>query len=147
MRRGITLALVGLLVTGCTLGPDYRRPLVPAPEGWRDGEPAADPASLADLPWWGPFEDQELRGLVQAALDGSKDVRIAVVRVEQARAQLGLTRSTRFPEVNAGASATTNRCRRRSWNGGPTSGWSSRTWWPPTPASAWPRPPSSLGSA
>jgi multidrug efflux system outer membrane protein len=109
MRRlGAALAL-GLVLAGCTLGPDYRRPAVPAPEVWRDGQSNADPASLADLRWWELFEDEELRALVQAALEANKDLRIAVTRVDQARAQLGVTRAAQFPEIDAGASATTNR--------------------------------------
>jgi outer membrane protein, multidrug efflux system len=82
---------------------------VPAPEVWRDGQSNADPASLADLRWWELFEDEELRALVQAALEANKDLRIAVTRVDQARAQLGVTRAAQFPEIDAGASATTNR--------------------------------------
>jgi outer membrane protein, multidrug efflux system len=113
MRRLIAhLALgpvLGLVLAGCTLGPTYQRPAVPAPEVWRDGLSNADPASLADLSWWELFEDEELRQLVRAALEANKDLRIAVTRVDQARALLGVTRAAQFPEINAGASATTNR--------------------------------------
>jgi multidrug efflux system outer membrane protein len=96
-------------VAGCTLGPDYRRPDVPAPEAWRHDQASVDPASLAALSWWELFEDEELRGLVRVALEANKDLRVAVTRVDQARAQLGVTRSAQFPQVDAGASATTNR--------------------------------------
>lgn len=109
MTRIVTAVALGLVLAGCTLGPDYRRPAVPTPGVWRDGQPAPDPVSLADLPWWELFEDEELRGLVQAALEANNDLRIAVTRVDQARAQLGVTRAAQFPEINAGASATTNR--------------------------------------
>jgi multidrug efflux system outer membrane protein len=109
MRRLVTPLALGLVLAGCTLGPNYQRPAVPAPEVWRDGPPAPETASLADLAWWELFEDDELRRLVQAATEANKDLRIAATRVDQARAQLGLTRSAQFPEINAGASATTNR--------------------------------------
>jgi outer membrane protein, multidrug efflux system len=102
------LALV-LALAGCTLGPDYRRAAVPAAEVWRDGQAKADPASLADLPWWELFQDEELRLLMQAALEANKDLQIAVTRVAQARAQLGVTRAAQFPQIDAGASVTTNR--------------------------------------
>jgi multidrug efflux system outer membrane protein len=108
MRRAAAALALGLALTGCALGPDYRRPAVPAPGGWRDGA-AADPGSLADLPWWSLFEDPELRRLVAAALEANKDLRIAVARVDQARAQLGVARAAQFPQIDAGASATTNR--------------------------------------
>jgi outer membrane protein, multidrug efflux system len=109
MRWMVAPLALCLVLAGCTLGPTYQRPAVPAPEVWRDGPPHADPASLADLSWWELFEDEELRRLVQAALEANKDLRIAVTRVDQARALLGVTRAAQFPEINAGASATTNR--------------------------------------
>ena len=108
-RRLAAWLAVALVLAGCTLGPDYRRPDVPAPGGWRHGQASVDPASLADLAWWELFEDEELRGLVRAALEANQDLRVAVTRVDQARAQLGVTRSAQFPQVDAGASATTNR--------------------------------------
>ncbi len=109
MRRFVSRLAVCLVLAGCTLGPDYRRPSASAPEVWRDGQSKADPASLADLAWWELFEDEELRGLVRAALEANKDLRIAVARVDQARAQLGVTRAAQLPQIDAGASATTNR--------------------------------------
>ncbi|MGH7312399.1 MAG: efflux transporter outer membrane subunit [Candidatus Rokuibacteriota bacterium] len=111
MRRiAALLALsVALALAGCTLGPDYHRPPITTPEAWRASEPAPDPAALADLAWWELFQDDELRQLVQTATEANKDLRIAVTRVAQARAQLGVTRSAQLPEINAGASATTNR--------------------------------------
>jgi multidrug efflux system outer membrane protein len=100
------LALFAMLA-GCTMGPDYKRPAVPSPEAWRDGR--SETASLADISWWELFEDEELRGLIQVALEANKDLRIAVARIEQARARFGITRADQFPQINAGASATTNR--------------------------------------
>ncbi len=109
MRRIAALATLVLVLAGCTLGPDYRRPTVPTPTAWRESLPAADAGSLADLPWWTLFEDDELRELIRSAIEENKDLRIAVTRVEQARAQLGVTRAAQFPQVDAGASATENR--------------------------------------
>jgi multidrug efflux system outer membrane protein len=109
MRRLTAGLALCLLLAGCTLGPDYRRPEVPTPPAWRDAAAAPEPASLADLPWWQLFQDEELRGLVGTALEANRDLRVAVTRVEQARAQLGATRADQFPDLAAGASATTNR--------------------------------------
>ncbi|MGH7323417.1 MAG: efflux transporter outer membrane subunit [Candidatus Rokuibacteriota bacterium] len=109
MKRTLAAIGVGVALTGCTLGPNYRQPVVPTPDVWRDSQPSPDPASLSDVAWWDLFQDEELRGLVRTALEANKDLRIAVTRVDQARAQLGVTRSAQFPEINAGASATTNR--------------------------------------
>src|SRR5213083_300317 len=109
MRRLVAQLALGLALAGCTLGPDYHRPTVSAPEVWRAAQAAPEPASPADLAWWELFQDDELRRLVQTATEANKDLRIAVTRVDQARAQLGVTRSAQFPEINAGASVTTNR--------------------------------------
>ena len=109
MRRLVAPLALGLVLAGCALGPNYQRPTVPAPEGWRGGQAAPDPVSLGDLAWWKLFQDDELRRLVQTATEANKDLRIAVSRVDQARAQLGVTRSAQFPEINADASVTTNR--------------------------------------
>jgi multidrug efflux pump len=108
MRRWLIthLALFSVLI-GCTLGPDYRRPETPSPAAWRDGR--SDPASLAELAWWELFADEELRRLVGAALESNKDLGIALARVDQARAQVGIARAAQFPQVDAGAGATTNR--------------------------------------
>jgi multidrug efflux system outer membrane protein len=109
MRRIVAPVALGLVLAGCTLGPDYRRPGVASPAVWRDGQAPPDPASLADLTWWELFADEELRGLVRSAIEANKDLGIAVTRVDQARAQLGVTRAAQFPQLDAGASATTNR--------------------------------------
>src|SRR5439155_27069203 len=109
MRRLVAPLALGLVLAGCTLGPNYQRPTVPAPEGWRGGQAAPDPGSLADLAWWKLFQDDELRRLVPTATEANKDLRIAVTRVDQARAQLGVTRSAQFPVINAAADLTTNR--------------------------------------
>jgi multidrug efflux system outer membrane protein len=108
LRRAIAILALGVVVTGCTLGPDYKRRSVPTPDAWRD-DAAAVPASLADLRWWELFADEELRALVAAALETNKDLRVAVTRIDQARAQLGVTRAAQFPEIVGGGSVTTNR--------------------------------------
>jgi outer membrane protein, multidrug efflux system len=109
MTRLIALLALGLALAGCAVGPDYQRAAVPTPDAWRDGPGVSDPASLADLRWWELFEDEELRALVETALEANKDLRAAVTRVVQARAQLGVTRAAQFPEIGAGGSVTTNR--------------------------------------
>jgi len=108
VRRRLAFLALALALAGCTLGRDYARPAVSTPEGWRGAAQAA-PASLADLAWWQLFEDEALRGLVEAALEANQDLRVAVSRVEQARALLGATRAAQFPDLSASASATTNR--------------------------------------
>jgi multidrug efflux system outer membrane protein len=109
MTRLVAHVAVALVLAGCTLGPDYRRPAITAPEGWRDAPATVEAAALADLAWWELFEDGELRLLVHDALEANKDLRIAVARVEQARAVAAVVRADQFPQIGAGASVTTNR--------------------------------------
>jgi multidrug efflux system outer membrane protein len=100
------LALASLLVVslaGCAVGPNYQRPLLKTPENFRapDPLPAPQATSLADLKWWEVFRDEKLQDLIRAALVANYDLRDAVVRVEEARANLGVTRSNQFPQISA----------------------------------------------
>lgn len=92
------------LAAGCTLGPDYQRPAVPVPEGWRlDG---AEQESLANTPWWELFQDPELLRLIEIALAENQDLRIAVERIEEARAFYGFQRADLYPKVDLSAGAS-----------------------------------------
>ena len=93
-----------LFISGCVVGPNYKRPIVNAPTTYRgltDAEAANPvPASLGDQKWWEVFQDQQLQQLVRTALQQNYDVRIAAARVLEAQAQLGITRANQFPSVN-----------------------------------------------
>jgi outer membrane protein, multidrug efflux system len=95
------------LLAGCAIGPDYKRPSVAEPQVFR-GQPTAEAASLADLPWWEVFQDIILKNLLTEALGSNYDVKIAAARVQEARAQLGVARSEFFPVIdyNVGAART-----------------------------------------
>ena len=99
-----TVALCLSLLTGCALGPNYKRPVVDMPPAYRtDTTPEATPvdaASLADLPWWEVFQDPALKGLIEEALANSYDMRIVAARVEQARYAVGVTRADLLPQAS-----------------------------------------------
>jgi multidrug efflux system outer membrane protein len=109
----ITLFLVVLLIAGCAVGPNYKRPNVNAPDAYRGVMPqeASQPAaeSLGDQKWWEVFQDEELQKLIRNALQQNYDVQIAAARILQAQAQLGITRADQFPSVAAGASVIDQR--------------------------------------
>src|SRR6202171_5273350 len=90
-------------MAGCTVGPNYRRPAVQAPQTFRAPDPLPTPQaeSFADLKWWEVFRDADLQQLVKTGLQQNYDLREAVARVEAARANLGITRSDQFPQVSA----------------------------------------------
>lgn len=104
MRVTSSLVLAAALATAsCTLGPNYRRPPVEVPAGFRDtgAAAAADAKSIADLKWFELFQDAALTQLVTAALEQNLDLRIAAERVLQARAAFRITRADQFPSVDA----------------------------------------------
>src|ERR1700687_5690025 len=105
----IAPALAAVLLAGCTAGPNYRRPAIQTPSTFRAPAPtaASDPASLADLKWWEVFKDEKLQELERTALTQNYDLRDAAARVEAARANLGITRSNQFPNLDASADIST----------------------------------------
>jgi outer membrane protein, multidrug efflux system len=99
-RRAAALGALSLALTGCAVGPNYKRPLLPVPEGFYGDERAAEARSLADAPWWEVFDDPILKGLVDEALCYGFDARLAAARVEEARARFGIAHSRFFPAVD-----------------------------------------------
>jgi NodT family efflux transporter outer membrane factor (OMF) lipoprotein len=94
------IAVLGL-AAGCAVGPDYERPKSETPAAW--GE-KADTATADLSRWWTVFNDDALNTLIERAATSNHDLRIAVGRVNEARAQLGVVMGALYPEVNAGAS-------------------------------------------
>jgi outer membrane protein, multidrug efflux system len=109
----VCVAAAGGLV-GCAVGPNYSRPVIQTPQTFRAPAPqlAPETASLADLKWWDVFKDEKLQELVRTALIDNYDLRDAVTRVEAARANLGITRSQQFPNLDASGNLTTTRLSR-----------------------------------
>jgi outer membrane protein, multidrug efflux system len=102
----IVVMIFGLLA-GCKVGPNYHRPLVQTPTTYRDlqanAQLQAQAASYADLPWWQVFQDPELQELIRTALKQNYDLQLATERINAARAQLAITRSNLFPQVQGNA--------------------------------------------
>jgi multidrug efflux system outer membrane protein len=101
-----TVALLAFLLTACAAGPNYHRPVVQIPQGFREPGtvaplPASQAESLADLKWFEVFKDDKLQDLIRIALEHNYDLRFAIVNVEAARASLGITRSNQYPNVAA----------------------------------------------
>ncbi|SPE42083.1 Outer membrane protein OprM [Candidatus Sulfopaludibacter sp. SbA3] len=107
-------AAAALLLAGCTVGPNYKRPTVPVPAGFRAPEPLApsQAESFAGLKWFEVFKDEKLQELIRTALTQNYDLRDAVTRVEASRASLGITRSDQYPQLAAGGEVNINRLSR-----------------------------------
>jgi multidrug efflux system outer membrane protein len=112
--RVVVAGLVVSLLAGCTVGPNYHRPVSQTPATFRGAElsPAPPPSSLADLQWFEVFKDEKLQDLVRIALAQNYDLRDAVARVDAARANLGITRSAQFPQVSAAGAVNIDRLSR-----------------------------------
>ena len=109
-RPLIAVILVSSLIGGCTVGPNYHRPVVQTPIAFRDLREApqaqAQAASYADLPWWQVFQDPQLQELIRTALKQNYDLQLATQRITASRAQLAITRSNQLPQVQADANFT-----------------------------------------
>ncbi len=101
MVKLCTLLAVVIAVSGCMVGPDYRRPLVDTPGAWRFE--AGEAKDVVNTLWWKQFQDPVLDGLIESALHENNDIKIAAARVEEFLGRLRVTRAALFPQVNAGA--------------------------------------------
>jgi multidrug efflux system outer membrane protein len=106
--EGVLIALVVLLMVGCKVGPDYKRPTVDVPGSYRqalapDIAPASQAPSIADEQWTVIFQDPTLQRLIQDALANNLDLHIAAQRVLEAQAQVGIARSQQLPSVSGSA--------------------------------------------
>src|SRR5438552_4871396 len=98
----VTILALGI-VAGCRVGPNYHRPVVQPPTAYRDlsenPQVQAQAASYADLPWWQVFQDPQLQELIRTALKQNYDLQLATERINAGRAELAVTRSSLFPQV------------------------------------------------
>jgi outer membrane protein, multidrug efflux system len=99
LKLSIPLALL-LVVAACKVGPNYKRPAVNVPDQYRNA-PTLQGDQFGDMKWWAVFQDEELQKLVKEALANNYDIRIAATRIQQARANLGITRADQFPSLTA----------------------------------------------
>ena len=118
VRKGAIALLFVMPLSACMVGPDYRRPDVDVPAGWRLG--GTEASAIANTAWWDQFQDPVLSDLVRTALANNKDLEIATANVDQAAAQYGIVHSAEFPQLSAGASAERQRLSRTTAIGGGT---------------------------
>lgn len=105
----VAAAVVAMFVSGCAVGPNYKRPAVATPQNYRGETAAAAQSSFGDEKWAEVFQDPQLQKLIQTALTQNYDVRIAAARIAQAQAQLTIARGGQYP--GAAGLASSNRTR------------------------------------
>ena len=93
---------------GCAVGPNYQRPAIDSPGSFRSDHAATNRA-FAELAWWQVYQDARLQVLIREAFTNNYDLRIAVARVEQARALAMQARSQFVPSVNYGGTVSRGR--------------------------------------
>jgi len=105
-----TALAASALLAGCSLMPTYERPSAPVAAQWPDSAAATGEVSNAQggptLAWQAYFSDPTLRQLIETALANNRDLRVAVLNVAQARAQLGIRQADQFPTLNAAAAGS-----------------------------------------
>lgn len=108
MRKKILLtAVLGLLLGGCTMGPNFTRPEIPETKTnltYTHDFPSEE--TIADLPWWKLFGDSVLKNLITEALENNKDLKASMAKIAEARANLGIVRADLYPRVDYSAAGS-----------------------------------------
>ena len=109
--RPLIIVIIVMSLLSCAMGPDYKRPAINTPQGWRIEE--KDAAALADTKWWTQFSDPALESLIETALKENNDLRLAAARVEEYVGRYWVGRSPLFPQIYASGSGGRQRVSER----------------------------------
>ena len=102
--------LVCVFISGCKVGPDYVKPDVPVPDQWHEELAHGLQNEQSNLhQWWLNFDDPTLTQLIQQAREGNLSLKIAIARVEEARALRGVAKGEWYPDVDAQGTAQRTR--------------------------------------
>ena len=107
MLLRVLIVAIFMLLSGCTLTPDYERPALDVPGSYV--QPADAGASIANLEWWNLFRDAQLQFLIRTALAENKDLRVSLQRIREARALLTFTRADQYPFIDGSGSVSRER--------------------------------------
>ena len=103
---------IPLFAAGCTVGPRYQRPSASVPAKWEVTEPWRESApkdGMAKGDWWSVFQNEELNALEKETLGANQTIKVAVARLEQARASAALQIATQFPTLSTAPSSQRQR--------------------------------------
>src|SRR5471032_3049855 len=101
-----------VLLSACTMGPDFQHPVLQTPAQWPDAQAVTDTVRSVAVPepvdplWWNSFGDPLLTELVTRAMDSNLDLKIAATRIAESRAQFGQAKADELPTLNGNASYT-----------------------------------------
>ena len=94
----LSAVLAPLLMSACTVGPEYKKPEITPPSNFRTQTTEAGAQSIGDMPWQSIFGDKALQALIAESLANNNDLRVAVARIQQARALVEVARSQGIPQ-------------------------------------------------
>jgi outer membrane protein, multidrug efflux system len=115
VRIVAALPFASAIVAGCaSVGPNYARPEMSPPAVYRDAGDTQARETLADIPWWQVFQDEALQALIRDAIAHNYDLRVAIARVQEARALARVARSFLYPDVGISAFSGANQTSRNS---------------------------------
>jgi multidrug efflux system outer membrane protein len=103
MRGFIAMVLLASSMSGCLMGPDYKRPDTPKADSWR--VPAETSGSIANLPWWELLKDEALQQLIRTVLEENLDLQMAVANIDEYQAQLTIAQYDLIPSLAASGTA------------------------------------------
>lgn len=110
MNRTLISAALALALAGCNLAPEYQRPDAPIPGEWpASAATVGQGKSLAETGWQDFFADAQLKQVVDLALRNNRDLRVAILNIEKARAQYRISGAAQFPAINATGTETAQR--------------------------------------
>jgi len=110
MKRTLLGAALALALAGCNLAPEYQRPDAPIPGEWpASAASTGQGKALAETGWQDFFADARLKQVVDLALRNNRDLRVAILNIEKARAQYRISSAAQFPAINATGTETVQR--------------------------------------
>lgn len=106
MKNRILIVFILLVLAGCSVGPKYSRPETKKNKTYTQVTVQTD--SITNLKWWDVYKDEALQSLIRVAVDSNLDIRMAVARVEEAKAILGFNQANLFPFLDYSARGRTS---------------------------------------
>jgi NodT family efflux transporter outer membrane factor (OMF) lipoprotein len=111
IARRLVIVVLALAPLGCAVGPNFKKPQAQVPEGWSAASVSkavsSDPATVVS--WWSTFQEPTLSSLIERSTESNLDLRAAVLRITEARAQKDVSNAAFFPTASANASFTRQR--------------------------------------
>jgi len=103
MINRFALLAAFVLLCGCSMAPEYQRPVSAIPAAWPGSVQSGGVRNAVNVSWQQYFPDPRLQALIEVALQNNRDMRIATARIAEARAQYGIQQADRLPNINLAA--------------------------------------------